>query len=472
MAIVSNPKTLDLSDIQGMITRGYSKLFQTAYFSLAVTDAEKAKKWLDEVLPEVDSADDHGAQKDRMIHLAFAYKGLKNFGMHDENVDTFPLPFREGISTPNRNRILGDWGTNAPEGWRWGGENEEEILMIFHAVDVPTLEAYMKTHRDRIAANGGVILRNEMLGYLRPDHKEPFGFHDGISQPIIKGCGRKAPEMDLIEPGEFLMGYKNEHGHFPDSPLVKKAQGNTALLTEDARKSGLKDMGRNGTFMVFRQMQQHVDAFWQSMERHTMNADGTVNEEAKIRLASKCVGRWPSGASLVRYPDGDPGGSHSNDDFGYADTDPDGLKCPFGSHLRRNNPRDQVRWYSKKQSLKVSNRHRIIRRGRTYELPTDGEKDGEIGLHFICFNANIELQFEFIQHTWSNNNQSEVLSNDLDILIGMPNEHDPQVNRGQFTVQNTPVNEYYEGWNQYTTIKGGAYYFFPSLTTLKYLTTI
>lgn len=356
MAIIENPKTLELNDIQGMVTQGYSKLFQTAYFSVAVRDAAKAKQWLAEVLPEVDSADNHATKKDRVLHLAFAYEGLKNLGMYTENVDSFPLAFREGMSTPNRNRILGDWGTNAPETWQWGGENAEEILMIFHAADEATLKEYMQTHRDKIAANGGLTLHHEMLGYLRPDHKEAFGFHDGISQPVIKGCGKKGPELDLIEPGEFLLGYKNEHGHFPLSPLVKKEQGDSSLLAKDARGSGKKDIGKNGTFMVFRQMQQHVDAFWKAMESHTMNPDGTVNEEAKMRLAAKCVGRWPSGASLVKFPDGDPGGSHENDDFGYADNDPDGMKCPFGSHLRRNNPRDQVRWYDKKQSLKVSNR--------------------------------------------------------------------------------------------------------------------
>ncbi|XOV66332.1 MAG: Dyp-type peroxidase [Fluviicola sp.] len=468
MAIIDNPKTLELNDIQGMITRGYSKLFKTAYFSLRITDATKAKLWLKEVLPQVDSADEHHKNKKGVIHLAFAYNGLKNLGMHTENVDSFPLAFREGMSTPNRNRILGDWGTNGPETWRWGAQNNEEILMIFHAQDDDALREFLQLHRDAILANGGVAIAHEMKGYLRPDHKEAFGFHDGISQPVIKGCGRKGPELDMIEPGEFLLGYKNEHGHFPDSPLVKKTQGNTAILPDDVRGSGLKDLGKNGTFLVFRQMQQHVDAFWKAMERHTLNPDGTVNEKAKMRLAAKCVGRWPSGASLVKFPDGDPGGVHENDDFGYADTDPDGLKCPFGSHLRRNNPRDTMRWYGKEQSLKVSKRHRIIRRGRTYELP---ETD-EIGLHFICFNTNIDLQFEFIQHTWANNNQSEHLSDDIDILIGMPEKHNPDQSRGQFTVQNKPVHEYYEGWEQYVTIHGGSYYFFPSLTTLNYLTTI
>ena len=58
MAIIQNPKTLDLKDIQGMVTRGYSKLFKTAYFSLGVVDASKAKEWIKDVLPEVDVEDE------------------------------------------------------------------------------------------------------------------------------------------------------------------------------------------------------------------------------------------------------------------------------------------------------------------------------------------------------------------------------------------------------------------------------
>ena len=50
MAIISNPKTLDLEDVQGMVTRGYSKLMETAYFLLKVENPEKAKSWIKETL--------------------------------------------------------------------------------------------------------------------------------------------------------------------------------------------------------------------------------------------------------------------------------------------------------------------------------------------------------------------------------------------------------------------------------------
>ena len=472
MAIVSNPRTLDLHDIQGMITRGYAKLMEAAYFLLKVEQADKAKQWMHEIIPLIDSAD-ISEQADKTLHLAFTPQGLRALGLDDKNLDNFPVPFREGIATADRSRILGDYGENAPNQWRWGGHQKDlHLLLIFHAKDKTLMSTFLEEERNRIAQNNGLTLTKEMKGYLRPDFKEAFGFHDGISEPVIKGSGRSGPENDIVASGEFLMGYKNEHNQFPFSPLLETQQGNTALLKDDAAGSGKKDLGHNGTFMVFRQMQQHVDDFWAYMDEKTKNEDGTSNEEAKIKLAAKCIGRWPSGASLVNFPDKDPGGSLENDDFGYADQDPDGLRCPFGSHLRRNNPRDAFRWYGKKQSLKVTRRHRIIRRGRTYELPSEEQSKNEIGLHFICFNANLELQFEFIQHAWANNNQPRHLSNDIDIIIGVPPEGNPHNEQGQFTVQAEPVNQYYGNWKRFVTIRGGAYFFFPSISVINFLTTI
>ena len=478
MAIISNPQTLDLEDIQGMVIRGYGKLFQTAYWLLRVDDAGKAKSWMKEIMPKVDSADISN-KVEKTLHLAFTAKGLTALGMDSENVATFPVPFREGMVTDDRSRILGDYDESDPSNWGWGGHDDNlHLLLIFHARDKASMNSFLEEERSLLKENEGLTIIKEMYGFLREDNKEPFGFHDGISQPTVKGSGRSGPENDIVETGEFLMGYKNEHGQYPYSPLIEKDQGNTSLLSEDAAGSGKKDLGRNGSFMVFRQFEQHVDEFWNFMEDKTKNPDGSVNEEAKIKLAAKCIGRWPSGASLVVFPDKDPGGAPDNDDFGYADLDPDGFRCPFGSHLRRNNPRDTFRWYNPKQSLKVSRRHRIIRRGRNYELPHSAGNEEvnvkETGLHFICFNANLQLQFEFIQHAWANNNQLRHLTNDIDLVIGVGAKDDPNRSKGQFTIQAEPANQFIdlEDWKRFITVKGGQYFFFPSMTVLNYLTTI
>lgn len=477
MAIVSNPRTIELKDIQGMVTRGYGKLLKTAYFHLEVTDAAKAKAWIKTVIPKIDSAEPNKTELTETLHLAFTATGLTALGLSEVNLASFPIPFREGMDTENRNRQLGDYNANAPTGWRWGGKpewNKLHLMLIFHTKDQAGLDKMIADQKAALTANGGLNLIYENQGYLRPDNKEPFGFHDGISQPTVKGSGRSGPENDIVETGEFLMGYKNEYGQYAYSPLIQEQQGDTSLLPPDAAGSGKKDLGRNGTFMVYRQMQQHVDAFWKFMEGKTKKPDGSIDKEAAIALASKCIGRWPSGASLVEFPDYDPGGDPENDDFGYAEKDPDGLRCPFGSHLRRNNPRDAFRWYGPKQSLKISRRHRIIRRGRTYTLPEGASKDDakEIGLHFICFNTNLELQFEFIQHAWANNNQLRHLNNDIDVIIGVPAQDDPNQHTNQFTIQAEPVNQFVTELERFVTIKGGEYFFFPGLATINYLTTL
>ncbi len=475
--IVSNPKTLNLNDIQGMVTRGYGKLFQTKYWFLTVKDATKAKKWIGDSIPLVDTAEiTHKVSK--TVHLAFTHDGLEALGMMEENLKTFPYPFKAGMVTEGKSRVLADYGDSAPDQWRWGKEGKVQdihVLAIYHATDEEAMNVFLAEETIRREKNGGFELAKETSGYNRKDSREPFGFHDGISQPVIKGSGRPAPKNDIIEPGEFLLGYKNEHNQFPVSPTLKKLQGNYNSLPDvpnpKDKNKPLKDLGNNGTFMVFREMEQHVDDFWEYMRNNTKNPDGSVNEDAAIKLASKCVGRWPSGASLVNFPDKDPnpgGTSFSNDDFGYAEKDKEGLRCPFGSHLRRNNPRDHVRTYGPKKSLKVSNRHRIIRRGRIYK----NEETQEEGLHFICFNTNIEIQFEFIQHAWSNNNQLTHLKNDIDVITGAPIQGDPNADKWGFTVQAEPVNEFYSGFKRYITVRGGEYFFMPSITFLNYIKTI
>ena len=64
------------------------------------------------------------------------------------------------------------------------------------------------------------------------------------------------------------------------------------------------------------------------------------------------------------------------------------------------------------------------------------------------------------------------LSNDIDIIIGVPAQGDPNAKKGQFTIQAEPTNQFLDDWERFVTIKGGEYFFFPSLTALNYLSTI
>lgn len=458
MAKIENPITLNLDDIQGMVIKGYPKLSHTAYICLKINSPCGVKEKINEWLPSIDSAVKNDSIHST-LHIAFGASGLKKIGLKEENINTFPHPFREGMSTEYRSRILGDFGDNDSNNWIFGKENEVDLLLVLHEKERTQLEEKIEEYRKEIVQTNLCEELHCSTGYLKKDHREPFGFRDGISQPVIKGSGKTSPENDLIETGEFLMGYKNEHHLLPDSPKIVASQGNKNLLQNC-------DLGLNGSFLVYRKLEQHVDRFWKEMEKHSKNPDGSIDEEAKIKLASKCIGRWPSGAPLAKYPDKDPGGLSDDDDFGYVDGDKDGLKCPFGSHLRRSNPRDTHRNYSKEQSLKITKRHRIMRRGRTYLEESNGTK--EEGLQFLCFNANLELQFEFIQHQWANNNQMPHLDDDVDPIIGVPKKNEAR----NFTIQQEPVSKFLSINEQFITVKGGGYFFFPSISAISYLTTL
>ncbi|HSB93745.1 MAG TPA: hypothetical protein VLC28_11520 [Flavitalea sp.] len=487
---------LELDDIQGYIIRGYAHLQYSRFVILKITGAGSARQWLGTIVDDITPAThvhDKSKLSNTSLNIAFTSAGLAKLGMEKDNVDSFNLEFREGMVTPHRQRILGDFGASDPAHWNWGNNSDDSthlVLMIFGRNKETCLDYYEKLKQQY--TNHGLQEHRRFDGQTLPKNKEHFGFRDGISQPVIEGSGRQGAATNTVKAGEFILGYKNEYKVFPDSPLIVKDQGNTNLLPADAAGSGLKDLGKNGSFLVIRQMQQHVDRFWNFMNNKTLNDDGTINELESTRLAAKMMGRWPGGAPLTKFADTDPGNESDDNDFGYAKEDEEGLKCPIGSHLRRCNPRDSFEDDSSKKSVTLSNRHRIIRRARLYGDPFAGSPlnttpKGEVGLLFNCFNSDISRQFELIAHTWANSTKTKNLYDDPDPIIGVidynfkDNLADPprvfrqkvqEVPPQNFTIQSCPVNKTIKGLERFVTIRGGAYFFFPSITAIRYLSTI
>ena len=480
-------ETLELSDIQGYIVRGYKHMMFSRYVMLNITDPAAAKKWLAVQSDNVMSV--AGYSDTNCLNIAITALGLKALGLSDANILNFTREFREGMTTPHRQRLLGDFDSSSPDKWLWGFPTEEKdkevhlLLMVFGSNEETALTYYNKLKADY--ENSGFKEVFLIDGQTLPGNKEHFGFRDGISQPVIIGSGRHSHPDNCIKPGEFLMGYRNEYDVYPDTPIISDKQGSLELLPDDAAGSPHKDLGRNGTYMVLRQLEQDVQGYWTFINDKTKNPDGTLNVKESNKLAAKMMGRWPSGAPIVKWPDEDPAdkmpnaeaGSFIDDnDFNYQAIDNDGLKCPFGSHLRRTNPRDSFEENSSKESIKLTNRHRIIRRARLYGKPFAGSPtnftpEGEVGLMFTCFNADLSRQFEFIQYTWANYPKFKQLYNDPDPIIGV-RENPVDGTEQIFTIPMQPVNKYITGLKSFVTVKGGAYFFFPSLSAIKYLTTL
>jgi Dyp-type peroxidase family len=237
-----------------------------------------------------------------------------------------------------------------------------------------------------------------------------------------------------------------------------------------------KDLGRDGTYFVLRQLKEDVNGFWNFLNEKTKDADGSLNPDESTFIAAKMMGRWPSGAPLVKYPEKDPGGSSDDNDFKYMKEDKDGLKCPFGAHIRRTNPRDQFEESPPGISLRLTRRHRIMRRVRSYGeeyigSATHHTPKEEVGLLFGCFNADISKQFEFIQYTWANYPKFKRLSADPDPFIGV--KENPKTGTEQnFTIPTETVNNVVTGLQSFVTVKGGGYFFFPSKSVIRFLGSI
>ena len=217
-------------------------------------------------------------------------------------------------------------------------------------------------------------------------------------------------------------------------------------------------LGRNGTYVVFRKLHQRVAAFRQYL---ASNSSGPDEENL---LAAKMMGRWPSGAPLALCPtqdDPDLGADpNRRNDFLFREDDPQGLKTPPGSHIRRMNPRDSdisgfVRF------------HRMIRRGTSYGplLPPGVlEDDGaERGLAFVFVGANLEKQFEFVQSEWLNKGQFfHGPASDKDPIAGEQRKrrvHHPE----------QPIRRRLQGLPAFVVTRGGEYFFVPGLGALRWL---
>jgi Dyp-type peroxidase family len=463
---VSSAETaLELDDIQGLVVRGYAHLPAARFALLGIRDPAAARRFVADTATAITPAAAHAPE--RAVHLAVTAAGLRRLELSHAALDGFPPEFTDGMAAPARSRVLGDVGESAPGAWDWGGPDTQpvDLLLLLYARDAEALAELARPIAARYK-RGGVTellrLDSEAAG-----NREHFGFRDGISQPIIAGLGHTGPAEHVVHAGEFVLGYPNEYGLLTDRPLVPATADPGAVLPPDPA-TGEHDLGRNGTFLVMRQMQQDVAAFWE-FARAAAGADGDP-----VALAAKMVGRWPSGAPLVAAPAGDDPAHATANGFGYARIDPDGMRCPIGAHVRRSNPRDSLDPNpGTPDSIAVNRRHRLLRRGRRYgpAADLDGLRAGtaaadgvDRGLHFICLGANIARQFEFVQRAWVGNPKFATLYDDADPLIG---RHSPL--GGTFTIPARPVRRRITALPEFVTVRGGAYFFLPGLRAMRYL---
>jgi Dyp-type peroxidase family len=440
-------------DIQGNILRGYASHLHAAYLLTRIGDGhiKKARALLTQLIDEdrIATEKDWVGHPATRLNVAFTHAGLTRLGIGPGAFDAFP-DFCEGMSTRARTH-LGDLGANDPH--HWDAVLREEIDIVFtvygRSADERTRGAATLT---RELAGAKVTVIHHQCADMLEGGREHFGFSDGFSQPALAGVsedrrsrrgeGVQRPWLRLggdewrdVRLGEFVLGHKDEDGVVPG--------GRDPLLV-------------NGTFMVWRKLEQHVEAFNSWIRAHAGDGEG-----AEETLKAKILGRWPNGDSLVRRPaytdESGDGRQHTVEinRFTYRD-DRDGVRCPLGAHVRRSNPRDALGFRTER-----TRRNRIIRRGLPYV-----DRDETRGLIFVCFNASITRQFEQIQGNWLVSGDTFGVGTERDFLTA-------GLDQGQSSLRMTLQGDrdqppvFLERREPFVTVRGGHYLFVPGLKALR-----
>ena len=204
-------------------------------------------------LAEIELAIGYGERKPDgpTLVLGLSASGLRKLGLDEQALSTFPTAFQHGMAAPWRARALGDVGINAPEGWCWGGPGKEaDAILNLYALSDDILQQQTAQRKAQLLRFGIEVIYEILLDEMPPKNTpigEPFGFADGVSQPIVRGARKwviARNRIHVVEPGEMILGYSDNRGHIPPSPSA----------------AGDFDLGYNGTYLVVRQLEQDTTA--------------------------------------------------------------------------------------------------------------------------------------------------------------------------------------------------------------------
>lgn len=477
MAIEPNP-IVEVAQIQGNVIAGFKKDHYKLIFASFEDDSLASfRKWLKGIANELSYAD-------AVLHFNAAFSSVRRVTSADPPMTAtwvnlgltgcavkriIPVADQPQFDAVFLNGPVDDatlvgeppvGAVGGPQSWLIGGDAFHPDLLLIVAGDdqqdvMTVCDRYTDALKKLGATPSSVRIRIED-GQTRSAERghEHFGFKDGISQPGIRGVAGtatgmlitkrwfdnsdplaasfSAPGQPLCWPGEFVLGYP------------RKRTGSIDPM--DVEVDPASDLIRNGSYLVYRRLRQDVGAFQSEAVR--LAALISANPSYGLRtpdFAATClVGRWPSGAPLIRSPQQDdpklgadalasnnfsytaPGvppkyDPHLNvppDTFPPAKSDTPGRVCPFISHIRKVNPRNQQ---TDQGNAVRTLEHRILRRGIPYGPDFDpavpSSAKGDRGLQFLCYQSSIERGFQFLMNQWVNS-EDFPLGGGVDPIIG------------------------------------------------------
>jgi len=468
-----------LNDLQGNILKGHGRDYTSNLF-IAFDPQKKdaARRFAGSVADDVNAALDQllkaqayrksGVGGGTFVAFMLSSTGYDALGRQDAR--PADPAFQEGMKT----RQLNDPPVNA---WEPHFAGEIHAMILIGHDDKATRDAERDKMVARINSTGGAVkLLNPAFGEdgnaLRNaagNGIEHFGYVDGRSQPLALQ--------------EDVDGEKNGKGGISDwDPSIHLRQ----LLVPCP--GGKHDVSF-GSYFVFRKLEQNVRGFKTREEQLSRQLEETYGLAANsVDVGASVVGRFENGMPVTMSPvEGTIPAEGPSNNFNFAD-DAAGRKCPFAGHIRKSNPRTDTA---------DSKTHLMARRGIPYGTRTDDPNDdrldnkptGNVGLLFMAFQSDLAKQFEFTQTKWVNNANfrnsgkpgapGALIDPATGAALDPPNPAtgiDPVIGQpaGQ-SGQRWPV-EYgkrlsdgrgEEDFSGFVIMRGGEYFFAPSITFLK-----
>jgi deferrochelatase/peroxidase EfeB len=464
-----SPHEANFADIQGNILRGYAYA-HARHFVLAVGDAGNAREFIGSLLPgesgsdlEITTAEEWDDKPGECLNLGVTYEGLVALGVPDEVLQTFPTAFQQGPveraqvdPDDPRDVGLGDVEESAPKNWVLNGPKTQPVHLIL------SLYTREETHRDDVSDLVRPDFAAHKLTEIPPSLDADalgggglvhFGYRDGLAQPRV-GVGNELFDMQpKVQLGDVLLG-----------------GGHTNIYRGNYIGDIPAALGDNATYGAFRMLEQDVFGFEDMLDEWA--AATRLDREL---IAAKLMGRWRNGVPLTLSPETSkpqpPVPEKGLNAFDYG-PEPDhptfyddsrGLRCPVGAHIRRLNPRGAP-------VMGIPHSRRVTRRAMPYgpefkqgQSP-DGAERGLIG-YFVC--ADLEMQYEFIQRVWANQDLS---------TNGLRGTREPFVasqpsRGGNFVIRTTDARDpiVLSGLPNFVKTRGSVYCLLPGIGGLRHL---
>jgi Dyp-type peroxidase family len=447
-----------LEDLQGNILNSHGRDYSVYLFLQFKPDkTDQAKQWIQTFTQQYvksarQQADNARQYREQGIdggvfgNFFLSRKGYEYLKFSPAKIPA-DQPFRFGMKNPTIQKFLGDPNyKDKKEGWEVGYQGEIHALVTMADDNLVALLQNVNTTVQALRQSAEIIHRED--GFILKNHRgqivEHFGFVDNISQPLFL---KREIELAKQKGNDFSQWDSRAS---LDLILVKDPNGKT----EDSY----------GSYLVYRKLEQNVKGFRED-QRKLAEKLGMTEDLAGAMV----VGRFFDGtpvtlqdqplyANPIRPLD-------TMNDFDYSH-DTQGSKCPFHAHLRKMNPRGDTgrveSSVSYEDSLNTERHHRIVRRGVSFgEDDLSNEPETGSGMLFLCFQANIENQFNFMQSAWGNQKNFVKVNVGPDPLIGQP------AATQQWPTQWGEPNFEEHSFQLWVKMKGGEYFFAPSISFLR-----